>query len=396
MKNRVFASSALFAALICCNSLPVLFGESSGIVAGTVVALWGALCALELRSGQKPNSTAIVIAVLLLIAHLLSYAFHPSEIGTRYLSNYLIYGALFLLIPMGNIDFNRVLKIAFYYGVILLPFYARYDYGYGINEVGEFEGGILMTMSYRMLPFILAALFVTLNKTNKVWERVLGIVVITLYLLIFLIVGARGAITSLFAFLAIYYIISGKERMQKIARLSIMGIVAIVFFTSFDFIIDYLFNLLDTRGVSSRSIERMYYSSIAGGDVSAGRFKIYKMAFNEFLQSPIWGNGIGSFDSYKGTFPHNIFLQLMVEGGLFFVIPFTVLLIRGLVYIFEKGGKTASGGIMLFVFCSGMIRLFFSSYLWGSHFCWLFILLALNIKVFRKNERNSISNNNYI
>ena len=161
-------------------------------------------------------------------------------------------------------------------------------------------------------------------------------------------------------------------------------------------LIEYLFNLLDARGISSRSIERMYYAELGGGDVSAGRFKIYNMAFNEFLQSPIWGNGIGSFDSYKGTFPHNILLQLMVEGGLLFLIPFTIILIKGFIYIFEKGRSSVSGVFMLFVFCAGMIRLFFSFYLWGSHFCWLFVLMVLNIKSFNKNERNSIYNNSYI
>lgn len=396
MKYKVIFSCALFAALICCNSLPVLFGESSGIVAGTVVALWGVLLALELSAQHKPNKSAVIIAVVLLVAHILSYGFHPSEVGTRYFTNFLIYGALFLLIPLGNIDFNLVIKIVFYYGIILLPFYARYDYGYGFSEAGEFEGGILMTMSYRMLPFILASLYMFLNKTNKVWERVSGIAIAALYLLVFLIVGARGAITSLFAFISIYYIISGKKRKNKIVRFTIIGIAAIVFFTSFDHIIDYLFNLLDTHGISSRSIERMYYADLGGGDVSAGRFKIYKMAFNEFLSSPIWGNGIGSFDSYKGTFPHNVFLQLMVEGGLFFVVPFTVVLIKGLIYIYKKGRNSVSGGFMLFVFCAGMIRLFFSSYLWGSHFCWVFILMVLNIKIFDKNERNSIYNNSYI
>ena len=343
MKNKITVSSALFAALICCNSLPVLFGESSGIVAGTVVVLWGILLALELCAHQKPNKAALIVTFILLIAHIISYGIHPSEVGTKYFINFLIYGALFLLIPFGNIDFNLVIKFVFYYGIILLPFYAMYDYGYGFNEVGEFEGGILMTMSYRMLPFILASLYVFLNKKNKAWERASGILVAVLYLLVFLIVGARGAITSLFAFLSIYYVISGKKR--KILRLSIIGIAAIVFFSSFDLIINYLFDLLDTRGISSRSIERLYYAQLGGGDVSAGRFKIYNMAFNEFLQSPIWGNGIGSFNSYKGTFPHNIFLQLMVEGGLFFVIPFTVIFIKGIIYIYKKGRNTVSGGL---------------------------------------------------
>lgn len=395
MKNRVLLSSALFAALIGCNSLPVLFGESSGIVAGSVVTLWGLLSALALGAKQKPNSTAIIIASILLIAHFLSYFLHPSEVGTKYLTNFLIYGVLFLLIPLGNFDYNQVLKFVFYYGIILLPFYAKYDYSYDISDTRELSE-ILMTMSYRMLPFILASIVVSLNRNNRAWERILGGVVAILYLLVFFMVGARGAITSLFAFIAIYYIISGKKSNNKRARLFVVSIAAVVFFLCFDVIIDYLFELLDARGISSRSIERMYYGQIQGDDVSTGRFKIYNMAFNEFLQSPIWGNGIGSFDAYKGTMPHNIILQLMVEGGLIFVIPFMIIIIKGIKYIYVKGSRSDIGVFMLFIFCAGMIRLFLSYFLWGSHFCWLFVLMVLNINSFKKNERIGINNNSYI
>ena len=395
MKNRVLVASALFAALISCNSLPVLFGESSGIVAGSVVALWVGLWALAFSTRQKPNSTAILIASVLLVAHFLSYAIHPSEVGTKYLTNFLIYGVLFLLIPLGNIDFNLVPKFVLYYGIILLPFYAKYDYSYSFGNVEELSA-ILMTMSYRMLPFILASLVVSLNRTNKLWERVIGVIVAVLYLLVFLIVGARGAITSLFAFIAIYYIVTGKKSNNKRARLFVVSIVAIIFLLCFDTIIDFLFNLLDVRGITSRSIERLYFGQMEGADVSSGRFKIYNMAFNEFLQSPIWGNGIGSFDAYKGTMPHNIILQLMVEGGLFLAIPFIVILIKGLKYIYEKGRYSDCGVFMLFIFSAGVIRLFLSSFLWGSQFCWLFVLLVLNINSFNKNERIGINNNSHI
>lgn len=395
MKNRAWVSSALFAAMIVSNSLPVLFGESAGVVAGSVVTLWGGLCALAFSAKQKPNSKAIIIASILLVAQFLSYAFHPSEVGIKYLTNFLIYGALFLLIPLGNIDFNQVIKFVSYYGIILLPFYARYDYGYGFSEVEDLNG-VLMTMSYRMLPFIIASLVVFLNRKNKLWERFLGAGVAILYLIVFFIIGARGAITSLIAFVALYYIISGKKHINKRARLFVVSIAAVVFFLSLDVIIDYLFDLLDSRGITSRSIERLYFGQMQGNDISSGRFKIYDMAFNEFFQSPIWGNGIGSFDSYKGTMPHNIILQLMVEGGLFFVIPFTIILVQGLMYIYEEGRNSDSVVFMLFIFCAGVIRLFFSSFLWGSHFCWLFILMVLNINSIKKNERISINNNSNV
>ena len=391
--------SILFAVLICCNSLPVVFGETSGIVGWTVIGLSLLLIFLGLLKNNKPTALTVGgVIIFLCMAHFISYAVHPSDIGRKYMNMFLIYGALFMLLPIGAVNFKLSLKTIYYFGILVLPLYLSYNYGYGATEIDEgYEDGILMTMSYRVLPYICASFFVFLDKDNKFWQRLLGIAVFVAYCFLLIIMGARGAITSVMVFVSLCYVVDAGSSKKKVKRsvIFILGIALVLVF--FNSLITSLFNYFESHGLNSRSITRIYFVQVMGGDISAGRNEIYSMAINEFFRSPIWGNGIGSFDSYKGTFPHNIFLQLMVEGGLLFLIPFLIVFFRGMKFIFTSDFKSPFNKMLILILCSGMVRLFFSSFLWGSHFCWLFVLLVLCSKSLIEREKNAcISNNSHL
>jgi len=72
------------------------------------------------------------------------------------------------------------------------------------------------------------------------------------------------------------------------------------------------------------------------GDTSAQlRFELYDQAWRIFFRHPIFGSGAGSFgylaDGANGAYPHNMFLEILVQSGLFglaiyslFFIPLAV------------------------------------------------------------------------
>ena len=106
--------------------------------------------------------------------------------------------------------------------------------------------------------------------------------------------------------------------------------------------------------------------------MSEGRDILYKKAAVGIVDSPIWGHGIGSFDNYSGAYPHNIFLQLMYEGGIILTIPLLILLIKGFMSLFSFKYQQPYRNFLLLLFCSGVIELFLSSFLWMSICLWLF------------------------
>ena len=79
-----------------------------------------------------------------------------------------------MLLPIGAVNFKLTLKAIYYFGILVLPLYLSYNYGYGATEIDEgYEDGILMTMSYRVLPYICASFFVFLDKSyNLIYSRV--------------------------------------------------------------------------------------------------------------------------------------------------------------------------------------------------------------------------------
>lgn len=72
-------------------------------------------------------------------------------------------------------------------------------------------------------------------------------------------------------------------------------------------------------------------SGVATGDVGTDksalmRLQLYQEAWDLFYQAPLIGNGAGSFgylaDNAEGAYPHNMFLEILVQSGLVGVILF--------------------------------------------------------------------------
>ncbi|TXL66774.1 oligosaccharide repeat unit polymerase [Cerasibacillus terrae] len=73
------------------------------------------------------------------------------------------------------------------------------------------------------------------------------------------------------------------------------------------------------------SFSRVFsYISSEGIDISAtsGRDSVYSVALEYVYNSPLFGYGIfGMFDSYGG-YPHNLFIEILLQGGLIYLIFF--------------------------------------------------------------------------
>lgn len=57
---------------------------------------------------------------------------------------------------------------------------------------------------------------------------------------------------------------------------------------------------------------------------------VYVLGFNEFLKNPIWGSyfRIYGYGIFSGSYPHNIFIELLMTMGVIGFIPFMVLFIK--------------------------------------------------------------------
>lgn len=96
------------------------------------------------------------------------------------------------------------------------------------------------------------------------------------------------------------------------------------------------------------------------------RVSFFESALNQWINSPIWGGGPGQFGvTLTGEeierYPHNIFLEIASENGLFGLIPFCAILgitIRnGLSYVYsdDKSAKNVAR-FLLVMFCYTLVN----------------------------------------
>ena len=85
----------------------------------------------------------------------------------------------------------------------------------------------------------------------------------------------------------------------------------------------------------------------------------YGDALDAFYESPAFGYGIYKYADKLGFYPHNIFLQVMVQGGVFYLIIFvtfiTVLFVKALRML-----KDSTNSLLIIIALYPFVLLLFS------------------------------------
>ena len=368
---REYIKTFGLALMICSRSLTQLldFPRSSlyVVLIGFVLAIFTSLKELF---NKKKIALILFIGIFFLISLPVS---GMNKTTVEYFLYFICFGFTSLLAPTIK-DFNYVVRFILLIGIVLVWSYVNIDYAAIIENVGgvnENVAGVFMDISYKTLVFVLSGILLAITD-SKLAVKIISVATAIVYAIIAFVYGARGALLSIGVFLFIFWIIRAcniRERKKRIITSSIILLVIAILFTP---LITITYEFLDNRGIEARSIERIYEKMSNDESMSEGRDIIYKKAAVGIIDSPIWGHGIGSFDNYSGTYPHNIILQLLYEGGIILTIPLLILLIKGFLMIFSFRFQQSFRFFLLLIFCSGVIELFLSSFLWMSICLWFF------------------------
>jgi len=88
----------------------------------------------------------------------------------------------------------------------------------------------------------------------------------------------------------------------------------------------------------------------------SGRSIFWENSLNHFLENPLFGSGLNSYEVIHGFYPHNIFLEIIDSGGLLFLTIFLVIIFRylkaitGLFKLKEYKHYFVFSGISLYFF----------------------------------------------
>ena len=242
-----------------------------------------------------------------------------------------------------------------------------------------------MSFSYNILmPVLLMAAF---------WLREKKIIYLACALFGFfeiLVFGSRGSIVCCVLFIALYilFIYSGKMGGVKAFFVALLIVLVGIIFTS-SAVLQLLINLLDSIGVSSRSL-----NSLLSGDIadSNGRFDIWINSISLLSSNGYLGCGIFA-DQYnfgRGDYTHNIFIELLVDFGLLVGSVLILLLIAAVCRTLCKCGDN-DASVIFIAFCSYSFGyLFFSSSLWYCAQFWGMLgLISMRSNILPREENAS-------
>ncbi len=102
-------------------------------------------------------------------------------------------------------------------------------------------------------------------------------------------------------------------------------------------------------------------------------------AFYAFIQSPVWGVGLGNFQDYGNNwlYPHNLILEILSEAGIIGFVLFVYYMFP--VYKFNWRKKIDFSSIFFFFTIFIFLNEMFSSDIIGARFLWFYSYLSLAV-----------------
>lgn len=179
--------------------------------------------------------------------------------------------------------------------------------------------GLASSISFLIIIYLLI-------ENPKKWNKLRYLLILFVPFLLQTIAktGSKGAMITLGVSLITYFIVLNKPFKQKIP-LIILSLVGLIYGA---------FYMLQNQVLATRM-----ESFLKTGDTT-GRAERWELAFDVFLDNPIFGvgeNGLNYLvsENFRSYDPHNVFLYVMATGGLVASIPFFIFL-----YTVFKNGYT--------------------------------------------------------
>lgn len=245
----------------------------------------------------------------------------------------------------------------------------------GVVLFGLIEDMEYMRFGYAMLPTTLISLY-AMRENKKLLNAFIG----TSSFILILIFGSRGPILGMLIFFLILLFIDKKLKIYHRILSIFLLIIGYVYLFTFDGLIKILNFIYYDLNLQTYSINKLRAMIIDGfAESSSGRDYLYNQFFNQIMNSPLFGSGIGISHRLWEVTPHNLFLQILLEFGFVGIVGFIVIalfMIYQLVLIRKAENELFL--LLCIIFSVSFGRLLVSSDIWIRQELWLFISLTIN------------------
>ena len=322
----------------------------------------------------KINIYLLAFLMIMAMQVFCGFATIGNDTANAYFFSFICVGLLPALAGYHRIDINVVSLTIVISGIVTCW------YPINIILLGSFSlaSENQMGVSYSLLPLLFSSIIIITSGSRRI-HRLLAVITLVLSAITIFMQATRGAILSAAVFAIVYtlYRVNGKNDRNAKTRFVIIALIVIIAVI-----------LLMPFITSSEWYERVF--SRKQDDVLNGRTELYEQSLE--WQGPLAffvGSGCGSFQSihnYNGLmYPHNIFLQLYFEQGIFVALIVLFVCFLSIVMMIKKSFDREHKTTLLFLFCATIIRLNFSYYFWIDPIFWIFVAQVLySLKFLRK------------
>lgn len=245
----------------------------------------------------------------------------------HYLPRYIAFFVAFIFFShcrLSNFE-NEFLKDAYCISMSVYAGLAAYSYivhpvttNYIHASVSLF--GTKMDPNYLCIPFV-AAISLCVSRLFR-GEKTLGsVLVLLINAFAILLAASRGAMVAVVATIVLQILLNVKS--VNFSRYILIGVGALL-------LLVLLYPFLNTN-----FHDQIVRLTEFGVEDDNGRFDLWTAAWQHFLDSPIFGIGLGGMFLSVGHASHNTVVQVICETGIFGFICFCLVVVRGLKYSYK-------------------------------------------------------------
>lgn len=270
-------------------------------------------------------------------------------------------------------------------------------------NLGNYNGGEKMAISYYMLPTYLAMIMTFfLDDKNSIGKKIIKTILILSvfypYISFLIMYASRGIIVAMVICIIMCVTVNKKTR-TKLIILAVTFLLCIIGVIIFKPTVITFNNVLSKMNIKVEAINKSA-KLLENNAFDNGRNKVYTRALEEIKRHPLIGNGIGDYAEKYTTYPHNILLQAWYEGGIVFLFVMIFIIGYGAyIFILDKDMSIDEKYALILFTSLSIIRLMLSYEFWkeisfGLYLYIVFNTMQSNYEKRRKKKDGNCNNSN--